>query len=154
PNGSPLKLTNREFLYRPAFEIGRHLVGYEVQKVLAAVDWLSKEAGGDAKVGVIGWGEGGMLGVYARALGPRIDAVGVSGHFDDRRGLWREPIDRNVFGLLEQFGDAELASLIAPSALIVEAAKGPEVVVPPGTGGGPGRVTTPKLDSVRKEVER
>lgn len=154
PNGSPLKLTNREFLYRSAFELGRHLVGYEVQKVLAAVDWMSKEAGGDAKVGVIGWGEGGMLALYAGALDPRIDAVCVSGHFDDRRGLWREPIDRNVFGLLEQFGDAELASLIAPSALIVEAAKGPEVVVPPGTGGGPGRVTTPKLDSVRKEVER
>src|SRR5262245_49355873 len=26
-------LTNREFLYRSAFELGRHLIGYEVQKV-------------------------------------------------------------------------------------------------------------------------
>ena len=30
------KLTNREFLYRSAFELGRGLIGYEVQKVLAA----------------------------------------------------------------------------------------------------------------------
>ena len=28
------KLTNREFIYRSAFELGRHLIGYEVQKIL------------------------------------------------------------------------------------------------------------------------
>ena len=32
------KLTNREFVYRSAFELGRHMIGYEVQKVLALVD--------------------------------------------------------------------------------------------------------------------
>ncbi len=154
PNGSPLRLTNREILYRSAFELGRHLIGYEVQKVLAAADWMSKEAGGDAKLGVIGWGDGGLLALYSGALDPRIDAVCVSGYFDDRRGLWREPLDRNVFGLLDQFGDAELASLIAPRTLIVEAARGPEVVIPPGTAGGPGRITTPKLESVGNEVQR
>ena len=145
------KLSNREYLYRPAFELGRHLIGYEVQKVLAAVDWLDKEGG---PIGVVGWGEGGMLALAAGAIDPRIDAVCVSGYFDDRRDLWREPLDRNVFGLVEQFGDAEIASLVAPRALIVEASKGPEHVVPPGTGGGPGRLTTPRLDAVRAEVER
>ena len=35
------KMTNREFLYRPAFELGRHLIGYEVQKILAGVDWFT-----------------------------------------------------------------------------------------------------------------
>ncbi len=139
PNdGTKTKLTHREFLYRPAFELGRHLIGYEVQKVLAAVDWFTKDAGGDATVGVIGWGEGGLLALDAAALDPRIDAACVSGYVDDRRNVWREPIDRNVFGLLEQFGDAELAAMVAPRPLIVEAARGPEVVVPPGTGGGPG----------------
>ena len=54
----------------------------------------------------------------------------------------------------QQFGDAELASLVAPRTLIVEAAKGPEFVIPPGTGGGPGRLSTPKLEAVRKEIER
>ncbi|MBX6312424.1 MAG: dienelactone hydrolase family protein [Isosphaeraceae bacterium] len=148
-------MTNREFLYRPAFELGRHLIGYEVQKVLAAVDWFGREAGADdPKIGVFGYGEGGLIALDAAALDPRIDAACVSGYFDDRRGLWREPIDRNVFGLLEQFGDAELASLVAPRALIVEAAQGPEVVLPPGTGGAPGRLTTPEVVAVCREVER
>ncbi len=149
------KLSNREFLYRSAYELGRHLGGYEVQKVLAGVDWFSKEAGGGpAKIGVIGWGEGGMLALYAGALDPRIRGIGLSGYFASRQNVWREPIYRNVFGLLEQFGDAELAAMIAPRGLVVEAAKGPELVVPPGTGGGPGRLVTPALDEVRAEVAR
>lgn len=147
------KLSNREFLYRSAFELGRHLIGYEVAKVLAGVDGLSKDAD-KRKVGVIGWGEGGMLALCAAALDPRIDVACVSGYFGPREGVWEEPIYRNVFGLLEQFGDAELASLIAPRALIVEAAAGPQVVVPPGTGGAPGRLVTPRLEDVRREVER
>jgi dienelactone hydrolase len=147
------KLSNREFLYRSAFELGRHLIGYEVQKVLAAVDWWFREPK-KMPVGVIGWGEGGMLALYAAALEPRINAVCVSGYFDSRQNVWQEPIDRNVFGLLERFGDAELASMIAPRPLVIEAAKGPEVVVPPGTGGGPGRLGTPKLEDVRREVDR
>ena len=147
------KLTNREFLYRSAFELGRHLIGYEVQKVLACVDFFSTAAGGDARIGVIGWGEGGLLALCAAAIDTRIDAACVSGYLDDRRGIWQEPIDRNVFGLLEQFGDAELASMIAPRALIVEASKAPEATLPGGRG-APGRIVTPALDSVRKELAR
>lgn len=149
------QLSNREFLYRSAFELGRHLIGYEVQKVLAGVDWFArKRTGGGPRIGVMGWGEGGMLALYAGALDPRIDAVCVSGYFASRQDVWQEPIYRNVFGLLEQFGDAEVASLIAPRALIVEAAQGPEVVVPPGTGGAPGRLVTLPLEEVQQEVER
>ncbi len=152
------KLTNREFLYRSAYELGRHLAGYEVQKVLAGVDWFRKERTPDpfdtTKIGVIGYGEGGMLALYAGALDPRIRGVCVSGYFASRQNVWQEPIYRNVFGLLEQFGDAELAAMIAPRRLVVEAAKAPELVVPPGTGGGPGRLITPALEEVRAEVAR
>jgi len=147
------KLSNREFLYRSAFELGRHIIGYEIQKVLAGVDWFAKRHGGQ-KVGVIGHGEGALLALYAAALDHRVHAVCVSSFFDAREDVWRQPIYRNVFGLLEQFGDAEVASLVAPRALIVEAARAPEVVVPPGTGGGPGRLTTPDLATVRTEIER
>jgi len=151
-----MRLANREFLYRSAFELGRHLIGYELQKVLAGVDFFAREAGdADPRIGAIGWGEGAMLALYAGALDPRIDAVVVSGYFEPRENVWREPIYRNVFGLLEQFGDAELAAMIAPRTLIVEAARGPEVVVvEQETSGGPGRLTTPGLDAVRREVER
>ncbi len=67
---------HREFVYRPAFEMGRHIIGYEVQKVLALVDWFTHEAGekGDPRIGVIGYGEGGLLALHAGALDPRIDA--------------------------------------------------------------------------------
>ena len=41
-SGSPrVAYTNqphREFIYRQAFELGRHIIGYEVEKVQAAVD--------------------------------------------------------------------------------------------------------------------
>jgi len=149
------KLTSREYVYRSAFELGRHVIGYEVQKVLALVDTLiAGEPGFNKARGVFGYGEGGAIALYAAALDPRIDAVCVSGYFGDRNDIWRQPVDRNVFGLLEQFGDAEVASLVAPRALIVEAARGAEFVIPPGTGGAPGRLTTPKLETVKAEVER
>jgi dienelactone hydrolase len=150
------KLTSREFVYRSAFELGRHLIGYEVQKVLALVDLASRrqDEAANTRIGVFGYGEGGAIALYAAALEQRIDAVCVSGYFDDRNDVWRQPVDRNVFGLLEQFGDAEVASLIAPRTLIVEAAKGPEFIIPPGTGGAPGRLTTPLLATVKAEVDR
>jgi dienelactone hydrolase len=148
-------LSTREWIYRQAYEMGRTPIGYELQKVLAAVDWFAAEADhGDTKIGVIGWGEGGLLALYAGALDPRIAAVCASGYFDQRNDLWQEPIDRNLFGLLEQFGDAELASLIAPRKLIVEAAKGPEVVIGAGGRGAPGRIVTPEFERVEQEVNR
>ena len=62
---------HREWVYRMAYEMGRHIVGYEVQKVLAAVDWLAGQRG-KAKTGVVGYGEGGLLALYAAALDTRI----------------------------------------------------------------------------------
>jgi dienelactone hydrolase len=147
------RLTNREWLYRAAFELGRGLIGYEVQKTLACVDWFTKDSGDAARVGLVGWGEGGLIALYAGALDPRIDAVCVSGYFDNRNNLWQEPIDRNVFGLLDEFGDAELASMIAPRSLVVEAAIGPEATIPGGVG-APARVVTPELKSVEAELKR
>ncbi|MBT7027416.1 MAG: hypothetical protein HN969_07625, partial [Verrucomicrobia bacterium] len=125
------KLSNREFLYRGAFEMGRHLIGYEVQQSLAVVDWFSRRWE-DTPIGIVGWGEGGLIALYAAAVDTRIDVACVSGYFDSRQNIWQEPIDRNVFGLLEQFGDAELASLIAPRALIVDVARGPGAALPGG----------------------
>jgi dienelactone hydrolase len=148
------KLTNREFLYRPAFELGRHLIGYELQKVLAIVDWFEKEAGGDnPRIGLIGYGEGGGLALCAAALDPRIDATCVSGYFENRNDVWRQPIDRNVFGLLDQFGDAELASMIAPRALYVSNATAPTLELP-GNGGAPARLAHPDDGVVMAEFRR
>ena len=135
-SGDPrVRFTNqphREFVYRSAYEMGRHVIGYEVQKVRAAVDWFSSK-GSQPKlaIGVIGYGEGGLLALYSAAVDPRIDAVVISGYFQPREQLWREPIYRNVWSLLTDFGDAELLSMIAPRAAIVEASQHPSVTGPP-----------------------
>jgi dienelactone hydrolase len=151
--GGRAKMTSREFLYRSAFELGRHLIGYEVQQVLAGVDWFAREGGEKAKIGVIGWGEGGMLALYAAALDPRIRSVCVSGYFGNRDRIWEQPLDRNVFGLLEQFGDAELAAMIAPARVVIEASRGPELTLP-SEGGAPARLVSPPLEEVKAEFQR
>ncbi len=151
---TPHKISNREFLYRSAFELGRHLIGYEIQKVSAGIDWLARDDPNTLGVGVIGWGDGGMIAMEAAALDPRIQVACVSGYFGDRKATWSEPIDRNVFGMVERFGDAEIAAMIAPRTLIVEASMAPEVEVPRGTNGGPGKLVTPRLDVVKAEFGR
>jgi cephalosporin-C deacetylase-like acetyl esterase len=166
-SGNPdVRYTNqphREFIYRQAFEMGRHIIGYEVQKVLAAVDQftlLNQAQKVDLPIGVAGIGEGALVAFYAAALDTRIDGALVSGYFQPRENLWQEPIYRNVWALLREFGDAEIAGLIAPRPLIVEAAAAPEVAGPPavkqGRSGGaaPGKITTPKLEDVRREFQR
>jgi dienelactone hydrolase len=159
PNVRYTNQPHREFVYRMAFEMGRHPIGYEVQKVLAAVDWCTAQ-GTSAPVGVIGYGEGGLIAFYSAALDGRIAATCVSGYFQPREALYLEPIYRNLFGLLEQFGDAEIAGLIAPRPLIIEACETPQVDGPPpvreGRGGGaaPGVLRTPPLEEVRSEFAR
>ena len=143
-------MSSRERLFRPAFQLGRHLIGYEVQKVLAAVDWLARA---NHAIGVIGYGEGALLSFYAAALDTRIDAAGVSGYFDSRQNLWSEPFDRSVFSLLTQFGDAEIATMIAPRTLVIEACGGPEVAVA-APGGSQGVAHSPDLARVKAEVDR
>lgn len=156
---------HREWIYRQAFEMGRTVIGYEVQKVMAAVDWFasarSPEAKGRSrKIGVAGYAEGGLVAFYAAALDQRIKAALVSGCFDSRQRLWTEPIYRNAFGLLREFGDAEIATLIAPRALIVEHSVLPKVDGPPrqreGRSGGaaPGKLITPEFESVETELNR
>lgn len=154
---------HREWIYRQAFEVGRHIIGYEVEKVLAAVDCFQldafKSTNGVPNIGVAGYAEGGLIAFYAAALDPRLRAALVSGYFDSRRRLWQEPIYRNVFGLLLEFGDAEIATLIAPRSLIVEYSPVPQIVGPPApdsrrSGAAPGRLTTPDYESVETELDR
>lgn len=159
---------HREFLYRQAFEVGRHVIGYEVQKTLAAVDLLeqyflrSTSASKDQTfaIGVAGVGEGGLLALHAAAIDPRIQSCWVSGYFQQRESVWQEPIYRNVWGLLTEFGDAELAGMIAPGRLVIEAAHAVTVSGPPvarvgrGSVAAPGQILPCSLDSVRAEVAR
>jgi dienelactone hydrolase len=164
---------HREWIYRQAFELGWHIIGYEVQKVLAAVDWMaspevqgskleSRSSGGEGQrltIGVIGYGEGALIAFYAAALDARIAVTVVSGYFNSRQRVWEEPIYRNVFGLLREFGDAEVASLIAPRVLLLEHSDVPPVAGPPpardGRGGAaPGKIQAPEHNSIEGELRR
>lgn len=158
--GRATNLTHREFIYRQAFELGRHIIGYEVQKVLAAIDQFERrnQAGDDLPLAVLGVSEGGLLAFYSAAIDPRIDGVLVSGYYDRREQLWREPIYRNVWRLLEEFGDAEIAGMIAPRLLYVEIDPAiPEVFGPPEGSrniAAPGAIRRPVRESAEQELAR
>ncbi|MGL5096968.1 MAG: dienelactone hydrolase family protein, partial [Planctomycetia bacterium] len=166
-SGNPnVRFTNpphREWIYRQAYQMGRHLIGYEVQKTSAAVDWLEAEASRrgvkEPAVGVVGYGEGGLVAFYAAAADERIDVALVAGYFGPREAVAEEPIYRNVFGLLDEFGDAETASLIAPRGLVVGGPDGPIVTGPPAprpgrTGAAPGRLAAVAASDAERELRR
>jgi hypothetical protein len=140
--------TWREWIYRQAFHMGRHPIGFEVQKVLAAVDRFRARRGETAKIGVVGYAEGGLIAFYAAAIDTRIDGALVSGYFDRRGRVWEEPIDRNIWSLLERFGDAEIAALVLPRHLVIEHADVPSFT------SSKGGLQTPSGTSVRAEFDR
>tara|TARA_B100000676_G_scaffold113928_1_gene113563 strand:- start:1002 stop:2981 length:1980 start_codon:yes stop_codon:yes gene_type:complete len=155
--------THREWIYRQAFEMGRHIIGYEVRKIEAVFNWFEAE---DAKtpdplaIGLVGYHEGGLLALHTAALNTRVQSTLVSGYFNERNQVWSEPIYRNIFGQLNQLGDAELAALIAPRTLIVEHAAIPTISGPPATrpgrrsGAAPGALKTPAFATVSSEVRK
>ena len=139
--------SHREWIYRQAFQMGRHVIGYEVQTALAAADWLRKN-GSSSSVGVAGYGEGGLVAFYAAAADEKIDHAFISGYFGPRKGVWSEPIYRNVFGLVRDFGDAEIANLISPRPLMIEHCAFPAGVDQKGT------ITTPPFTDVEAEFQK
>lgn len=145
-------MTDQEYLYRSGFVLGRHLLGTHVQQCSAALDILESHWS-DRPLLVAGWGEGGWISLAVGACDTRVDTTIVSGHFGPRENAWKEPIHRNVHGLLTHFGDAELAALVAPRALIIEAIPGPQVTIA-GDGGAPGVLAGPDPTDSRREFER
>lgn len=161
--GEQKEQTYREWIYRQAFHMGEHLIGYEVRKIMAAVNWF-KRSSPSLKVGVIGYNEGGLIAMYAAAVDKRIDGALVSGYFNSREKVWNEPIYRNVWGLLTEFGDAEIATLIAPRPLVIEhsaideqlvkATAKPSQVNEFSYSGYKGSIQTPDYDEVEAEFRR
>lgn len=167
--------SHREFLHRMAFEMGRTLAGYEMQQALAAIDWLTAHTPGEAgqRVAVIGYGEGAWLARLLAALDERIRFVAPFGHGGPLESVWEEPFDRDIWGLVRDFGTAELTVLTWPrlklaEPLIVERAgqrqlrpdlgwpqvEGPPPVRPGRTGAAPGRLHMPPLAAVEAEEVR
>jgi hypothetical protein len=130
-------LPHREYIYRLGFDLGLHPVGMEVAKVLTAIRaYKTANDHGASHSGpptlLIGSGEGGLIALCAAAIEPEfVDGVLISGYFGQQAEIWKQPIYRNLFGSLTEFGDAELASLIAPRQLLIDMAGEPFVPGPP-----------------------
>lgn len=148
PRGGRANLTDREYLHRAAFELGRTLAGYEVQMILSLVDRIELQSPKHS-IGIYGYGEGGMISLFAAAIDTRIGSVAVSGFFGPREASWNEPIDRNFFRLLSHAGATELAMMIAGRNLVIETSRGPEVVLS-GDGGAPAELKSPSPDAAEK----
>jgi cephalosporin-C deacetylase-like acetyl esterase len=115
----------RRILHRLGFVTGRTLTGMEADQVRALVHALSaREEVDPERIGVVGRNQGGMTALFAAALDERIRLAGVSGYFSAREECWREPVDRMIYGQLLEFGDAELAALVAPRPLVLDTAAG------------------------------
>jgi len=152
PNGDDARIkrsdqSHREWIYRQAFQMGRHVNGYEVQTALAGAQWL-RDRRNSSSVGVAGYGEGGLVAMYAAAADAEIEHAFVSGYFGPRRDVSSEPIYRNVFGLVRDFGDAEIANLIAPRPLAIEHSDFPD------PGDQKGTIAQPAFEQVEAEANR
>ncbi|HZH73036.1 MAG TPA: dienelactone hydrolase family protein, partial [Mariniphaga sp.] len=149
--------SSRSWIYSQSHEMGRTVTGYEIQKLQALVDWFTSQGGEETNIGIAGYGEGGLLALYTAALDTRIDAALVSGYFAPRERIWEEPIYRNVWSLLTEFGDAELASLIAPRSLVVEYSNVPAFDSEQNAGKkieAPGKLWTHAFNEVEEEFNR
>lgn len=110
----------RMVLYRLGYPVGRTMPGLDVRDALAALDYLAGRPDVDeARLALLGVGQGGMTALYTAALDRRVAATAVASYFDRRDRCWQEPVDRRLPGQLIEFGDAELAALVAPRTLIV-----------------------------------
>ncbi len=135
----PVRLLNRnvdyparEALFQSAYEVGRHIIGYEIEMVRALLDhWRADPKFHNADIQVAGYGDGGMIALYTAALDVRVDSVYIAGYFDRREKMWKQPMDRNVFGLLNEFGDAELAAMIFPRKVFIESGYGVDETIAP-----------------------
>jgi len=109
----------RMILHRLGYVVGRTMTGLDVQDVVAATDYLLGRSDMDPRqVAMAGVGQGGMTALCAAAVDVRVKAGAVIDYFENHERFWEEPVDRRLPGRLLEFGDAELAALIAPRALI------------------------------------
>lgn len=154
-------MPHREFVYRSSFEMGLHPVGYELAKVLTGIQAVQHEfPGRRLPVTLVGTGEGGLIALVTGAVaGDAVAGVAVRGYFQERERVWTEPIYRNLFGQLQQFGDAEMASLIAPRPLLIVNCTMPTInsqteIKGRASVAAPGRIESPAPASVQREFAR
>ncbi len=151
-------VSHREWIYRQAFSQGQSIIGLEVKMVLSLMDYFGAQPT-QVPTLAAGVGEGGLIAFYATAVDKRIGSAYIGGYFGPREKLWKEPLDRNIVGLLREFGDAEIAALIAPRQLAIQQFGFPNlrpVQAKPGVKAiaAPGKIEQPTAAETQEEIAR
>ncbi len=147
--------THREWIYRQAFLLGRNISGYEVASMLSLIEAMEgANIATHPPIGMVGHGEGGWLALYTSAIADRIKSTWVSSCFTARESLWEEPLDRNAFNFVTDFGAAELGAMIHPRKLTVSLlGDGPVIEhLHPAEAGVQDIVAPYKLGGITKEA--
>ena len=165
-SGNPdIRFTNqphREFIYRMAFELGRHVIGYEIEKTLAAVDIFSQmnsNEGHNVPIGVAGVGEGGLVAFYAAAVDRR-DSGGAGQRIlpASRKSVAGTDLSKRLvtFTRIRRRGDRLAHCAARPGdrgGFRSERERPPRAARWP-YGCGPGRIETADLKDVQREFAR
>lgn len=138
--------THREFVHRMAYEMGHTLIGYEVQKVLAAAQWLASQD--EAPLAVWGLSEGGLVALLAAQCESRFKYAVLSGYFANFYQVWNGPLYHNIWGIAAGPVNYLAGGLLDGVTLIRHDATPvgiPEPVAKPGrsNGAAPGGVQGP-----------
>lgn len=106
----------REFVYRMAYPMGRHPLGYEVQTVLAAVEILARRTPA-LPIRVTGVRHTALVALLACALDTRIDECTVANLDVNLDDLSLNPVQYNIWRWSEHFDAERLGALIRPRKL-------------------------------------
>ena len=135
----------RRPLYRKAMLMGERLMGAEMFALSRAVDYLESLTEVDPKrIGMYGLSQGGMSALWLPAVDKRIQVTVISAFFNLR---WQKMVvsggenytayigtdeeDKFFAGQLLEFSDSDIASLICPRCVFVEAGKDDKAVYQP-----------------------
>jgi dienelactone hydrolase len=112
---------DRSWLFRLGYQVGRHLLGSEVQQASAAYDFLSSHPSVNAgRIGIAGSAQGGLIAFYAAANDPRFKAAQVANHYGRGEQAYDGPEDRILWKQMLHFGDEDVAKLVSPRRLILD----------------------------------
>ncbi len=135
----------RQPLYRKAMLMGERLMGAEMFSLSRAVDYLQALDEVDAEhIGMYGLSQGGQSALWLPAVEKRIKVTIISAFFNLR---WQKMVisggenytayidtdeeDKFFYGQLLEFSDSDIASLICPRCVFVEAGRDDKAVYQP-----------------------
>jgi len=108
-------------------ELGHTMTGYRVYETIRSIDYLQTRSDVDIQqIGCMGISGGGTVATFTTALDDRIQAVVVSGYINTFKASILSVyhcVDNYVPGLVRQAEMPDIAGLIAPRPLLVEAGK-------------------------------